>query len=90
MPSSRSPEALAEYAAAMQGFRDGNWGFVYEHLEHAVTMDPSFAAAHLRLAMMRKGSHRLSEARAAFARALLGRGSLGERDQLLLQLTSRR
>jgi serine/threonine-protein kinase len=83
LPASRSPEALSEYAAAMQGFRDGNWGYVYEHLERAVTLDPSLAAAHLRLAIVHRGKYP-SEARVAFARALLGRGTLSERDQSLL------
>jgi serine/threonine protein kinase len=83
LPASRSAEALAEYAAAMQGFRDGNWGYVYEHLDRAAALDPSLAAAHLRLAIVRRMKYP-GEARVAFARALLGRASLSERDQVLL------
>ncbi len=83
LPSSHSPEALAEYVAAIQGFRDGNWGYVHEHLDRAATLDPSLAAAHLRLAIVRR-TRSPNEARASFARALLGRASLSERDQVLL------
>jgi serine/threonine-protein kinase len=68
----------------MQGFRDGNWGYVLEHLDRAVALDPALAAAHLRLAIMRRGSRQMAGARAAFGRALLGRGALSERDQALL------
>jgi tetratricopeptide (TPR) repeat protein len=67
----------------MQGFRDGNWGYVDEHLQRAATLDPAMAAAQLRLAIVRRGIYP-TEARVTFARALLGRGSLSERDQVLL------
>jgi tetratricopeptide (TPR) repeat protein len=67
----------------MQGFRDGNWGYVYQHLDGAVRLDPALAAAHLRLAIVRKGNYP-GEARVAFARALSGRATLSERDQVLL------
>jgi eukaryotic-like serine/threonine-protein kinase len=84
LPPSKSPEALAEYAQGMQGVRDGNWGYALEHLERAVTIDPALAAAHLRLAIMRRGTLHMGEARASFGRALIGRGALSERDRALL------
>ena len=85
MPPSRSQEALAEYAGAMQGFRDGNWGMVEEHLHRAVTLDPGLAAGYLRLAVINtQGRPSLGEAREWYARAVLGRTSLSERDQALL------
>lgn len=82
-PSSKSPEAIAAYAAAMQGIRDGNWGYVASHLERAVELDPGMAIAQLRLAII-EHDNPLMRWRSYFARALAGRGSMSERDQLLL------
>ena len=83
LPASKSPEALAAYRAAMQGIRDGNWGYVKAHLERAVALDPGLAMAHLRLAMVQHESP-LMRPRTRFALALSGRASLSERDQALL------
>jgi serine/threonine protein kinase/tetratricopeptide (TPR) repeat protein len=83
LPPSKSPDALIAYKAALQGIRDGNWGYVESHLERAVALDPGLAMAHLRLAMVQHGSP-LMRPRAQFALALAGRASLSERDQALL------
>jgi eukaryotic-like serine/threonine-protein kinase len=83
LPESASPEAIARYATAMQAIRDGNWGHVQEELERAVTLDPGLAAAQLRLAMFLYAEFQ-SKARGYYARAMLGRTRLSERDQLLL------
>jgi tetratricopeptide (TPR) repeat protein/predicted Ser/Thr protein kinase len=84
LPQSKSPEAVAAYAAAMQGIRDGNWGYVESHLERAIDLDPGMAVAQLRLAIVLYDTPRMGLARDAFGRALLGRASLSERDQVLL------
>ena len=83
LPTSRNPEAIAAYAAAMQGIRDGNWGYVGSHLERAVALDPGLAIAQLRLAIVEQDTA-LMRPRSYFARALAARASLSERDQLLL------
>ena len=85
LPPSKNPEAVAAFASGMQGFRDGNWGYVEDSMSRAVQLDPGLAAAHLRLAIMRvQARTTLAEARASYALAVLGRGSLSERDQVLL------
>jgi eukaryotic-like serine/threonine-protein kinase len=84
LPESKSPEAVAAYMAAIQGIRDGNWGYVEAHLERALELDPGMAAAHLRLAIVLHDGPRRAESRPSFGRALLGRASLSERDQVLL------
>jgi eukaryotic-like serine/threonine-protein kinase len=83
LPQSKSPEALVAYKAALQGIRDGNWGYVESHLERAIKLDPGLAIAHLRMAMVQHDSP-LMRPRALFAQALAGRASLSERDQALL------
>jgi serine/threonine-protein kinase len=83
LPPSKSPEALVAYKAALQGIRDGNWGYVGSHLERALALDPGLAIAHLRLAMVHHDSP-LMRPRTQFALALAGRASLSERDQALL------
>ncbi len=82
-PFSKSPEALAAYAAAMQAIRDANWEHARERLEQAVALDPTFAAAHLRLVMCLGGDE--AARRAAYARAEQGRSALSERDRMLLR-----
>jgi serine/threonine protein kinase len=83
LPQSKSPEALVAYRAALQGIRDGNWGYVQSHLQRAIELDPGLAIAHLRMAMVQHDSP-LMRPRALFAQALAGRASLSERDQALL------
>jgi eukaryotic-like serine/threonine-protein kinase len=84
LPTSRNPEALAAYSAALQGTRDGNWGYVTMLLQRAVSLDPTLAIAHLRLAIYQYGSPLADQGRASFGRALLARDSFSERDQAML------
>jgi serine/threonine-protein kinase len=84
-PVSRSPDALAAYASAMQAFRDANWGLSEESLRSAIRLDPSMAAAHLRLALIIDILVSTVEGRESYARAVHGRASLSERDQVLLR-----
>jgi eukaryotic-like serine/threonine-protein kinase len=83
LPQSKNQEALTAYAAALQGIRDGNWGYVQSHLERAVALEPGLAMGHLRLAMVQQMSP-LMQPRRHFALALAGRASLSARDQVLL------
>jgi tetratricopeptide (TPR) repeat protein len=83
LPTSKSPEALAAYVAALQGTRDGNWGYVTSLLQRAVSLDPTLAIAHLRLAVYQYGSPLEDQGRASFGRALLGRDGFNERDQAM-------
>jgi serine/threonine-protein kinase len=85
LPVSKRPEALVAYKAALQGIRDGNWGYVESHLERALALDPGLAIAHLRMAMVQHDSP-MMQPRARFALALAGRASLSERDLTLLHV----
>ena len=49
-PRTSSAQAASEFAAAMQLFRDASIPLAAQRLEHAVTLDPGFAAAHLWIA----------------------------------------
>jgi serine/threonine protein kinase len=82
-PQSQSAEAIGEYATALQGIRDGNWGYVSAHLERAIALDPSFAMAHLRLAIIHSHSP-FMRPRSHYATAIAGRARLSERDQVVL------
>jgi hypothetical protein len=58
-------------------------GLAEKHLRRAVALDPSRAAAHLRLALLPNLSAR--ERRAELELAIQGRASLSDRDQARLQ-----
>ncbi len=81
-PPTANAEALAEYRAAMQAFRDGV-GDVQARFARAVELDPNLAAAHLRLVMLRIQG-KPSEGRASYARAVDLRATLSARDQAFL------
>jgi eukaryotic-like serine/threonine-protein kinase len=86
LPSSQHPAAIAAYTEALQAQRDGNWGQSEASLRRAITIDPLMTAAHLRLAIvidMPPSSN--VEARESYNRAVWGRASLTERDQVLLR-----
>jgi hypothetical protein len=51
-PRSSSPEALAEYAAALQSMCDSDTDGAAEGFVKAATLDPSLAVAYLRAAML--------------------------------------
>ncbi len=81
-PPTSNRDALAAYRSAMQAYRDGVGG-VDARFQRAVDLDPSLAAAHLRLAhIMFQASP--TEGRAAYNRAVGLRSSLTARDQAFL------
>ncbi|MDB4943717.1 MAG: uncharacterized protein JWP97_3251, partial [Labilithrix sp.] len=85
LPRSNSPQALAEYRQALQSIRDADWANAEEHLDEAVKADAELGAAHLRLAIIGgTNSYAPLKARAALSRAMTLRGTLSERDQLLM------
>ncbi|MBN1210509.1 MAG: protein kinase [Myxococcaceae bacterium] len=78
---SSNPEARLRYAAAMRGWRDNIEGACKLFAE-AIQLDPSFAAAYLRLSLC----HAIDPARGrqSFQKAAALRELLSERDQFLL------
>jgi serine/threonine-protein kinase len=84
-PASASAEAVDAYRAAMQAFRDGTFEAVRDGLERAVSLDPSMAAANLRLAVFDSlVETQEPEAKKAYKRASQFRARLGEPDAALL------
>jgi serine/threonine protein kinase/tetratricopeptide (TPR) repeat protein len=81
-PRTGSPEAAAEYAAAMQAYRDAAMSVGNLKLTQATKLDPNFAAAQLRLLFYEAMSRDM--ARRRFAAASQNRASLSERDRDLL------
>ena len=79
------PDAAAAFRAGMQAFRDASFDATRQSLERATTLDTTFGAAHLRLALMRSlVSAEEQEARHAFKNAIGFRATMDERDQQLL------
>jgi eukaryotic-like serine/threonine-protein kinase len=85
LPTSQSPAAIAVYTESLQAQRDGNWGQSEASLRRAIALDPLMAAAHLRLAIVIDMLQSGVEARESYNRAVWGRASLSERDQVLLR-----
>ena len=79
-PSSSSAEALRAYAEGLHAARDGAQELALERYTRAAQLDPSLAAAHLRIALERG----VERGRESFLRALALRASLDERDRALL------
>jgi serine/threonine-protein kinase len=90
-PRTRSPDAAAAYVAALQDVRDASMGLAYDQLRHAVQLDPTFAAAWLRLAIFTfwEGTS-TTLAREAYSTALQYRTALDERDLELLKVADSR
>jgi serine/threonine-protein kinase len=84
LPDSPSVEARAAYRAAVQWMHDSNWQRAAQDLERALSLDPSMAMAHLRLAFIRFNWGNVSEFREHYSRAVGLRSTLGARDQGLL------
>jgi serine/threonine-protein kinase len=81
LPAAASPEALAAYKQGIAGLRGGKeWASAFEH---AVELDPGFAAAHLRLAAVAM-AEAVPSAREHFRQAEEHAASLSERDRALL------
>ena len=79
---SASAEALGAYHAGMQGVRDASMDRARNDLEHAAQIDPTFAAAHLRAALVAEVFD--TEARAHIQKAIQLRQSLSVHDRVLL------
>jgi len=84
-PTTRVPEALAAYREGLQAFRDASWLVAHDAYERAIKLDPTFAAAYLRLAMTSRYLGTAVETRESFQKAMQLRAQLGERDQALLE-----
>jgi serine/threonine-protein kinase len=82
--STQAPEAVREYAQAMQARRDASIAASNAHLLRAVEIDPGFALAHLMLALSASSSS--EDQRKHLASAVELRGQLGERDAAILQV----
>jgi serine/threonine-protein kinase len=81
-PVSSSAEALRLYESGVQGLREGD-GSASDAFARACERDPSFAAAHLRFALVEFWNHP-QDAREHLARAVEHQNGLMERDALLL------
>jgi serine/threonine protein kinase/tetratricopeptide (TPR) repeat protein len=79
-PVTKSPEALAEYRRALTDIRDAVRP-PQTSLEHAVQIDPEFAAAHLRLSMTKMPP----TSTGVYREAQRFRDNLDARDQELLR-----
>jgi tRNA A-37 threonylcarbamoyl transferase component Bud32/tetratricopeptide (TPR) repeat protein len=90
LPTSTSAGAVEAYKVALHAFRDANWGQAEASLRKAIALDPTLAAAHFRLAIVKTtpGSVGVvgvsSEAHAAYREATRLRGALSPRDRALL------
>jgi serine/threonine-protein kinase len=84
-PRSNVPEALSSYAMFRQSFRDADWSAAMHALETAVERDPTMAAAHLRLALMRSLEAEMEGlVRSSFHEATRYRATLDDHDLALL------
>jgi tetratricopeptide (TPR) repeat protein len=89
-PKTNNAEAAAEYAGALQAFRDATIIAGCQKLERAFKLDPNFAAAHLRyLVYCNYPPGPSVEMRRSFAVASQYRASLSERDAGLLGVVER-
>ena len=85
LPSSPIPGARTAYAEYVRAFRDADWAAAHDALARAATLDPTMAAAHLRLAIVDSlESAEEAEVRKTFRKAVQHRDSMGPRDQGLL------
>ena len=84
MPSPRNSEALAAFREGLQSFRDASFETARQAFARAVGLDATFAAAHLRLAILASLIANESDARQSFERAVQYRSALTARDRALL------
>ncbi len=82
VPATKSPEAAAEYQAGLQAFRDGSTARSFWHFKRAADLDPTMAAALLRMSMLTAAGDEAPPSH-VFVRALGLRGQLTERDQAI-------
>jgi serine/threonine protein kinase len=84
LPQTSNAEALNEYRAAIQAQRDGVMALDDQHFHRSIELDPSLAAAHLRIALESFTSDTLG-ARREYQRATELRGLLSDHDRVLLE-----
>ena len=84
-PRTRSPEAAAAYASALQNVRDGSVAMGRIDFERAAQIDPSLAEAHLRYVLYGADAPRTALREHASAAAQF-RDALSERDAALLRV----
>ena len=85
LPTSKSAEAIVAYQAGLQSIRDADSGGAESHLRRAITLDPTLAAAHLRLGLVVAYPGQANpDAAAAYREATRLRGALTPRDRALL------
>jgi serine/threonine-protein kinase len=86
LPTAAKPEALAAYRRGLQSTIDTDMKDAMAAMTEAVTLDPGFAAAHLRLArLMLFGGGTTARAKEVYLAAVRLRAALDERDQALLK-----
>ena len=88
LPASTVPAALEMYKKATADEHGGNMDAAGDDLEAATQLDPTLAAAHLRLALLR-ATTAADPARTHFALAVKHRDRLSERDLALLEAAQR-
>ena len=86
LPRTGVPEAATAYGQGLQAMRDASLVIGLVQLERAVRLDPTLAAAHLRLALMPGNSRGATGRREHLAAAEPLRSALDERDQMLLKV----
>ncbi len=82
-PKTTNPDAASAYAAALRDFRNGAMELAGNDFARAAKLDPTMAAAHVRLALF-PYDLTPTQFREALAAAERFRSSLDERDQALL------
>jgi serine/threonine protein kinase len=83
-PASANPKALAAYQEGLQEWRDGSPRRSRASLELAMSLDPSFAAAELEIAVQVVASGPAARARMLYQKAYSNRERLGPRAAALL------
>jgi serine/threonine-protein kinase len=84
-PLSTVPQAESTYKAALGLWRDGAGAKARATLSHAIELDPTFAAAHLQLALQQASMNDTTAAQASFQSAYEYRRMLLPRDERLLE-----
>lgn len=68
-PVSPSPEAVQAYRAGLTAYREGTFAAIHADFHRALELDPTLAAAWLRLAIVDYWNDRLGDARESFQKA---------------------
>jgi tetratricopeptide (TPR) repeat protein len=83
LPTIGKPDAIAAYRDAIVAFRDGRPSYSESQLGKALEIDPDFAPALVRLAVLRMDANEGAEVTNLVARARALRGTLAGRDLVL-------